>query len=297
MPKRCHRPKTLTFAAAVLALVTAAAAWAAGPVETPRLLVSDRAGTLSQQRLEALALQADDRLVEVLRLWAAKPGIDRHGKIRVAFDRSLGDTRSSVFYWTEEAGRKVRVVQVFGVDGPPLGLAHKLTHAVFPNADKLIRNMMGIYSESLVGDPQSFPMCGHTNDAWTQALLELGELIPVADLGPDHRAWGMEFHNNKPRVRDRARQHAAYAEAGSFGQYLVRTYGPGAMKKFYRLSLDAGRPWRQAFGAALRDLEADWVRSLKAQMEADGRPASVLKRLRKADPDAACDQARRLAPS
>jgi hypothetical protein len=265
-------------------------------VNTPRLIVVDQAGIGSQEGLDELAQEADNTLLNILSIWSAKPGIKKHGKIRLEFDRPLRGTRTSTFHWSKEKGRKVRVVKVFGVDKQPQGMAHKLTHAVFPNRDKLIRNMMGIYSENQVGNQNSFPMCGYSNDAWVQALLQLDSRIPLADLGPGHIDWGMEFWNKKPVVRDRARQHAAYAEAGSFGEYLIRIHGIEKMKQFYRLSLKKERPWKEAFGLSLEVLEDGWIRYLESEFETNVNEISVLKRLRKAHPHKACDNARSIEP-
>ena len=154
---------------------------------------------------------------------------------------------------------------------------------------------MGIYSERLIGNPNSFPMCGFSNDAWAQVLLQLDSSVPLASLGPDHGDWGMEFRNKKPIVLDQSRRHAAYAEAGSFGEYLIRTYGIDNMKKFNRLSQSKERPWNESFGRSLDTLEAGWIRYLKSEFEANGNDVLVLKRLRKANPDTACVKARSLA--
>jgi len=67
-------------------------------------------------------------------------------------------------------GRRVRVVRVFGVGNEPQMVHHKLTHAVFPTPDKLIRNMMGIPMEARFGNPLTFPMCGGRADDWALAL-------------------------------------------------------------------------------------------------------------------------------
>jgi hypothetical protein len=105
----------------------------------------------------------------------------------------------------------------------------------------------------------------------------------------------MEIRNNKPIVLHQARRHAAYAEAGSFGEYLIRTYGFDAMKKFNRLSQSKERPWNDVFGLSLDMLEADWINYLNSKRVADAKNISVLKRLRKANPDTACNEARRFA--
>ncbi|MGD9033608.1 MAG: hypothetical protein PVJ69_11295 [Desulfobacteraceae bacterium] len=266
------------------------------PVETPRLIVQDKTGILSQKNLEKLAQDADKTLLDILRIWSAYPRIQRLGKIRLVIEHPpYKNARGAIFYWSIESGRRVRTVGVWGIDGQPYGMAHKLTHALFPNRDKLIRNMMGIYSEKLIGNPNSFPMCGFSNDAWALVLLQLGSIVPLVSLGPDHHSWGMEFQNRKPISLDLSRRHAAYAEAGSFGEYLIRTYGINNMKKFHRLSLTIKRPWEDAFGLSLDALEADWIRYLKSEFEANANDVFVLKRLRKVNPDAACNKARGLA--
>lgn len=279
---------TLTCSAANYAEIT----------DHPRLIVRDKTGTLSRERFEELARAADSTLLMILGSWSARPKIEKFGKIRLEFYEPVKGARYSsrytTFNWSKENGRRVRIVRVFGVDAQPQEMAHKLTHAIFPNPDKLIRNMMGIYSENRFGNRNSFPMCGFSNDAWAQALLQLDSLIPLGSLGPDHSDWGMEFQHTRPVVHDRAKQHAAYAEAGSFGDYLIRTYGIDTMKQFNRLSRKNGRRWQDVYGSSLRTLENDWLRYLRAQLDANTKNVSLLKRLREENPDTACNRARDL---
>jgi hypothetical protein len=173
-------------------------------------------------------------------------------------------------------------------------LAHKLTSAVFPQKDKLIRNMMGIVTEAQVGNPLTFPMCGLTSAAWVLALRETGGFIPLGELGPDHASWGMEdAGGGKLSVHDEERQHAAYAEAGSFATYVVETYGVGKLKQVQRRSQDAERPFKEVFGADLAELEARWLAWVKAGRASDEDVARAVKLLEK-DPADACAEAQKL---
>ena len=131
-------------------------------------------------------------------------------------------------------------------------MAHKLTSAVFPQKDKLIRNIMGILSEAHVGNPATFPMCGYSSDDWVLALLKSDSYIPLGELGPDHESWGMrDDGGGKLSILDKARQHRAYAEAGSFGNYLFQTHGISKIKQLHRLSQEKSRPWQDVFGVGL----------------------------------------------
>jgi hypothetical protein len=279
----------------LLSLLTSAAGKDDRTAETSRLIVRARAGVLSQERFEELANKAEKTLLNILRIWSTKARIERFGKITLEFHHPPRKARFSVFSWSRENGRRVRTVRVFGVDKQPEEFAHKLTHAVFPNRDKLIRNMMGIFSENRLGTLDSFPMCGFSTDAWVQVLLQLDSSIPLASLGPDHDDWGMEFKNKTPVVRDRARQHAAYAESGSFGEYLIETHGINSMKNFNRLARTKERLWEEAFGLPLAELERGWIRHLKSRLQADAKDVSILKPLREENPVTACYEARRLA--
>lgn len=288
--------KVILVTSIFLSVVALAATKDENFIETPRLIVQDKTGALSQKKFEQLAQEADKMLLEILSIWSAYPRIKKLGKIRLKIEHPpIKNARGAIFGLLQEGGRQVRAVRVFGIDGQPQSIAHKLTHALFPNRDKLIRNMMGIYSERLIGNPDSFPMCGFSYDAWVQVLLQLNARVPLVTLGPDHADWGMEFRGGKPVVLDQTRRHAAYAEAGSFGEYLIRTYGIEDMKKFNRLSLNKERPWDEAFGRSLHNLEAEWVRYLQSQYEANADEVSVLKPLWKAKPDTACEKARTLA--
>jgi hypothetical protein len=233
-------------------------------VETSHLIVSDATGRLSDEQLQRQADIAQKTLNKIIAFWSADPKIERLGKIRVVFDAPRRDVYSSVFYWDGEGDRKIRVVRVFGTDGAPQMMAHKLTSAVFPQKDKLIRNMMGILTEAQVGNPLTFPMCGFSSDEWVLAMLEAKSYIPLSDLGPDHESWGMkDSGGGKLVILDKTRQHKAYAETGSFGNYMFQTYGINKIKQFQRLSQEKDRPWKDAFGIDLSELEANWLKTLR----------------------------------
>jgi hypothetical protein len=285
--------------AAALAVGLLAAGWSepsSAPIETRDLLVSDATGTLSNERLKNMADDAQAVLERVLALWSADAGVDRLGKIRVVFDAPRRDFYSSVFFWEQQRGERVRVVQVFGSEGPPQMMAHKLTSAVFPQKDKLIRNMMGILSEANVGNPLTFPRCGFGSDDWVRAFLRTRSSIPLAELGPDHESWGMkDAGGGKLSVLDKTRQHKAYAEAGSFAGYLFRSYGIGKLKQLHRLSRDQDRPWREAFGLGLPELEARWLEALRAGEKTGDSGVSTVLELFEGNSGTACAEAQKLA--
>jgi len=265
-------------------------------VETRDLLVSDATGKLSQSELKSQADQAQAVLESVLAFWSADSGVDRFGKIRLVFDAPRRDVYSSVFYWEKKDGGRVRVVQVFRSEGSPQMMAHKLTSAVFPQKDKLIRNIMGILAEAHVGNALTFPMCGFASDDWVMALVKTKSTIPLGELGPDHESWGMkDAGGGKLSILDKARQHKAYAEAGSFANYLFLTYGINTIKQFQRLSREQDRPWQAAFGIGLPELEASWLKTLSAKEETGNDATSIVSRLFERDPGTACAEAQKLA--
>ena len=273
-------------------------AWSQAPpaaIETTDFVVTAAAGGTSGKDLARLAGQAEDTLQRILAFWSASAGTDRFGKIRVSFEPPRRDIYSSVFYWEQAGGTRVRAVRVFGTEGAPQMMAHKLTSAVFPQRDKLIRNMMGTLAETQVGNPLTFPMCGLSADDWVRAIVDLKSYIPLDDLGPDHESWGMADHGSgRLSVHDKARQHRAYAEAGSFGSYLFRTYGVNRIKRLQRLSQTTNRPWRDAFNADLRTLEANWLETLAAGAKASSDNVAAARRLLGRDPESACAEAQRL---
>jgi hypothetical protein len=268
---------------------------AATALETERLIIRDITGKMPPERFERLASKADSTLTEVLRFWSAEPRVNELGKIIVEFDQPLPKASASFFFWTKEKGQRVRVVRVFGGDEHPHLLAHKLTSAVFPNPDKLIRNMMGEASEKRFGNPLAFPMCGFDKDEWIMALLQVGSYIPLTRIGPDHSDWGMEINNNVPEVKDRPKQHASYLEAGSFGEFLITTYGTEKMKEFNRLSRNKSRPWKEVFGITLEQLEAKWLEAVKLGCHDKEGKMSTLVNLLMNDPNTACFSAQNLA--
>jgi len=264
-------------------------------LETSHLIVTDTTGNLSNEQLKRLADHAQETLNKILVFWSADPGIARFGKIRVVFDVPRRDVYSSVFYWDKKGDQRIRIVQVFGTDGEPQMMAHKLTSAVFPQKDKLIRNMMGILTEAQVGNPLTFPMCGFGSDEWVLALLETKSYIPLNELGPDHESWGMkDAGGGRLSILDKAKQHKAYAEAGSFGKYLFQTYGINKIKQFQRLSQEKDRPWQDVFGLSMQELEANWLKTLRANGKTREENVSIVWKLFERNPGTACSEAQKL---
>ena len=267
-------------------------------VETLHLIVSDATGKSSHDQLKILADQAQAMLERILAFWSADSGIDRFGKIRVVFDVPRRDVYSSVFYWENKDGDRLRIVRVFRSEGSPQMMAHKLTSAVFPQKDKLIRNMMGILSEAHVGNPLSFPMGGFSADDWVLALLKTNSYIPLNELGPDHASWGMQdAGGGKLSILDKAKQHKAYAEAGSFGNYLFQTYGINKIKQFHRLSHEKERPSQDVFGISMQELEAQWLKALMANEKAREKNVLIVAKLLERNPGTACAEAQKLVTS
>jgi hypothetical protein len=267
-------------------------------VETSHLVVSDATGKFSSEQLQQRADLAQETLNRILAFWSADPGVARLGKIRVVFDVPRRDVYSSVFYWDGKGDQRIRIVRVFGVDGAPQMMAHKLTSAVFPQKDKLIRNMMGILTEAQVGNPLTFPMCGFSSDEWVLALLATKSYIPLTDLGPDHESWGMkDLGGGKLAIFDKAKQHKAYAETGSFGNYMFQTYGIKKIKQIQRLSQEEDRPFRDVFGIDLPELEANWLKTLKENANTSKANVATLSKLIENNPSTACTEAQKLATS
>jgi hypothetical protein len=52
-------------------------------------------------------------------------------------------------------------------------------------------------------------------------------------------------------------------EAGSFGNYLFKTYGINKVKQLQRLSQEKDRPWQDVFGISMQELEANWLKTLR----------------------------------
>ena len=277
-----------------LAWTLAEAPYAKSAVETNHLTVVDDTGKISSEELRRLAAQIQNMLDRVLAFWSADAGIARFGKIKVVLDRPRRDVYSCVFFWETQGGRRTRVVQVFGTEGSPQMLAHKLTSAVFPNPDKLIRNIMGTLAEEQLGSPLTFPSCGLSADDWVLALVRSNAYIPLRQLGPDHESWGMsDSGGGKLNVFDKDRQHRAYAETGSFGAYLYRTYGANKIKQFHRLSNQKERPWMDVFGLGMEELEKRWLSALQERVN-ESNVALVLK-LRGGHVGSPCAEAQRLS--
>jgi hypothetical protein len=267
--------------------------------ETAHFLVGDPTGKLglSDALIKRVAGQAERALGQITKFWSASPGLEQYGKIRIALNHPRKNAagnplRTAFFTWANEGGHRFRVVRVFGVDGEPQVMVQKIAHAVFPSPDKLIRNMMGIPMEIRFGNSLSGPMCGFSVDAWVLALRETNAYIPLVKLGPEHESWGMTTRGGMPVTTNWALHQTSYAEAGSFGDYLLRAYGAERVKAFYSLSSSGRRPWQEVFKLPLDELEKNWIAALQKKEE---RNVPLLVKLLKQNAGEACVQAQRLA--
>jgi hypothetical protein len=91
-----------------------------------------------------------------------------------------------------------------------------------------------------------------------------------------------------PVVSDRKRQHASYSEAGSFGDYLLKTQGVEKIKAFYRASLQRERPWAKIFGRDLSGLEKEWIEGVEEYGKNNQDQVRSLAKLWREDPKNAC---------
>lgn len=262
------------------------------PAETEHLLVIDKEDQLTLEQLQRFAVKAETTYLEAIKFWSLDAKKMGNDKTIVELHRGQRGHSFSVFQMENRDGRYRSVVRVFGIKKPQQ-FAHKLTHAILPTQDKLIRNMMGIPVEERFGNILSFPLCGAPADAWAAALYKSGSLVDLADLGKDHEDWGMSFRGGMPTVSDRKRQHASYAEAGSFGSFLVRSFGVEKVKSFYDGSAYGSRPWDKTFGADIGSLQEQWVAFLVEYALNNREKVELLEKLWKEDPATACMKAQR----
>lgn len=268
-------------------------------LETERLRVEDSTGALGPERLAAFAALVEARLAAVAEFWGVDPQTSSLGKIRIVYDAPLRGQCTATFFQPGGRGQggQNRTVRVFGCDEAPLMLSHKLTSALMPQPDKLLRNMLGALSEERTGVALSFPACGQDVDDWARAAARGGGLILLERLGPEHESWGMRDEGGgRLKPFDRQRQQRAYAEAASFARYLAGVYGLDGLKRLQRLSHTSGaRPWREALGADLDELEAGWLRSLRSGSAGREERVGRLVRILNAGPGDPCERARKLA--
>jgi hypothetical protein len=100
----------------------------------------------------------------------------------------------------------------------------------------------------------------------------------------------------KLSILDKAKQHKAYAETGSFGNYLFETYGINKIKQLQRLSQQKDRPWRDVFGSSLQELEANWLKHLRTNGKTREENVSIVLKLFERNPGTACAAAQKLVP-
>lgn len=293
-------PWQVGVSALLLALFVSAGSTAAAArsVETRDLIVRDPKQVLSSAELAAFADRGQAALDRILDFWSTSARVGRFGKIRLDYYRPKAKRGVAVFGWRKEKGRRVRVVSVWGRSKDAEMMTQKLTHAVFPNPDKLLRNMLSIVTEAELGNLASFPMCGFDSDAWVLALRDVNSTVGLVELGPSHQSWGMGERSGIPYVKDRVRQQVTYSEAASFGAYLVKRFGIDAMKTLNRKSASKNfkeRPWKPVFGMTLGQLEAQWTGALEGTREPLKEQVSRLVRLWKRDRKNACLAAQRSA--
>ncbi len=259
-------------------------------IETAHLIFDDVDHQLSSEQLQRLSSDTEETFKNLVDFWGLGSRVEQAGKIAVKLYQQRGRAAFSVFGFEKTSEGRRKLVSVHGIKKPK-EMVHKLTHALFPTGDKLIRNMFGIPMEARFGNPLSFPMCGFNTDSWVLALKRTGSYIPINDLKEEHEDWGMSFKGDTPVVSDRERQHASYIEAGSFGQFLLKKYGAEKMKAFYRMSMRQKRPWREVFGVNLASLEEDWLKSLDEYGRALPDQIDFLAKLWKQNPREACFEA------
>lgn len=105
----------------------------------------------------------------------------------------------------------------------------------------------------------------------------------------------MSTRGELPIVVDKARQHAAYAESGSFGAFLLDTYGIEKVKGFNKESGGKKRPWEAVFGAPLKEIERKWIQAVDSSQSPEGKNIATLLKLIQKDPYTACSNAQSLA--
>jgi hypothetical protein len=263
-------------------------------VETTYFVVDDVYQQLSADQLERFATNAEAAFIKAKDYWSIPGRTAQRGKILLELHREHFGYAFSVFQMEKASEGRRSVVRIYGIRSPQ-EMVHKLTHALFPTSDKLIRNMMGIPTEGRFGNLFSFPMCGYDVDSWAIALKRSGSYIPLKELGEQHEDWGMTFKGKTPAVSDRKRQHASYIEAGSFGTFLINKYGIEKVKAFYLESLKEARPWQQIFGLDFSALEGEWLKSLDESGKTNAHQIDVLEGLWKQNPKTACDKAQETA--
>jgi len=285
----------LSFVVAACLFAAAGSVSGGQRAETARLVVEDMKEQLPPEKFQRFAADADAALQKAMQFWAIAGGAAEGGKIRLELYPEY-QGRAFAIFQLEKAGRgRQKVVRLYGLESPQ-ELFHKLTHALFPTDDKLVRNMMGVPTEARFGNPLSFPLCGRSLDAWVAALRQSGSYIPLRELGQDHESWGMTFQGQIPVVIDRERQHASYLEAGSFGDFLLKSQGVDKVKTFYRASLQGERPWAKVFGQDLSALETQWIEAVEAYGRDHPDEVRALARLWRADPQSACHKAQGSRP-
>ncbi len=159
------------------------------------------------------------------------------------------DYDSKLFYthhWGRGASSNAGIFMVFDGSSPSFGLAaHENAHSLLDDnwggSSSFLSEGLGKYAEAMATEPGA-------NDRETVAFLKQSKLLPLREMltmniGSDPGA------------------EVAYPAAGSFMGYLIRQYSLSKVKALY---VGINRPdiWTDVFGAALPELEKNWLASL-----------------------------------
>ena len=276
----------------IVALLTFSLCGIALAAPLSQVPVTDLTHRMTPEAYASFANTARLSLQRVAEYWNVDLNAALSEPISIEFMASSGHLPTSLFFFRAENNKKVKVVRVIGAAESPRQFAHKLTSALFPHQDKLIRNMMGEVAERDLGNRASFPACSKSADEWVAVLINTGSYIPLSQIGTDHADWGMAIINNLPVIRDRKRQHVRYAEAGSFGQYLVDRFGKTKMIEFYwQAKNPSHRPWQEVFGLPLEELEQQWLAQVNQRAAASPETIATLASIWRSNPQTACYQA------
>jgi hypothetical protein len=104
----------------------------------------------------------------------------------------------------------------------------------------------------------------------------------------------MTTRQGVPVVLDKPKQHIMYAESGSFGAFLLNTYGMNKVTRFYKLSAGGKRPWDEVFESSFVELEKKWLQALETGPKPEEKNITLLLKMVKNDPDKACSEAQQL---
>jgi hypothetical protein len=233
--------------------------------ETKNFLFRSRQAEMSKTDLEKIASLNEKALTLLFTYFKSDQGLTWKKNLVVYFRDH--DTK---FFYTHLLGRgNAREGGVFNIHPGgrlDLGLAahentHVLIEANWGESSSFMSEGLGRYAEAMAADKDK-------NHRDVVQFLESCELFPLEEM--------LTFMIGTGGLKTMV----GYPASGSFVDFLIQSYGLGALKEAYQLedrppeAREKEDTWQKAYGKSIQDLEKEWLGWLKIKFNAEEKAIS-----------------------